>query len=75
MKIDELIDLCQRYSDLGWAVQEQLVGVIEGEPLEDMNSNALELIRKFLRRCDDADVSGALAMADGIKDHLDTACT
>lgn len=70
MKIEDLLDLCQRYSDMGWAVQEQLASVIDGEALEDQNGNALEIIRKFLRKCDDAGVSGALVIADCIQDHL-----
>ncbi len=68
--IGELLDLCERYRDMGWAVQEQLAAVIEGEPIDEQNSNALEMIRKFLRKCDDAGVSDALEIADGIHDHL-----
>ncbi len=71
MSIEELLELCQRYNDLGWAVQEQLASVVDGEALEEQNLNALEMIRKFLRKCDDAGIAGALVIADGIKDHLE----
>jgi peptidoglycan hydrolase-like protein with peptidoglycan-binding domain len=55
----EAADLVRRardYRGLGWAVQEQLVSILDGEPLEDQNPNALELIQKFVdKQSSDAD--------------------
>ena len=55
----EAADLVRRardYQGLGWAVQEQLISILEGEPLEVQNPNALELIQKFVdKQSSDAD--------------------
>ena len=48
MDLSELISLCTLYNNLGWAVQEQLDSVMQGEDLNDQNNNALEMIRDFL---------------------------
>lgn len=38
------VDVAGSIQDMGWAVEEQLTNVLNGEPLEDMNSNALRVI-------------------------------
>lgn len=50
MELHQLLFLCKLYDSLGWAVQDQLHSVIEGEDLEDQNPNALELIEDFLQK-------------------------
>ena len=72
MRLDicEMLDLCEKYRDMGWAVQDQLAAVIDGEPLGEQNGAALEVIRKFLVYCDKAGVSGAFEVAEEIKSHL-----
>jgi hypothetical protein len=49
MTLDELLAICQRYSMLGGAVQEQLNAVSDGDPMEDQNPNALVLAADWLR--------------------------
>lgn len=44
MTIEQLLDLCKRYDDLGWAVQEQLHAVAEDPTtLDEHNPAALKL--------------------------------
>lgn len=70
MRIEDLIPLCKRYSRMGWSVDGQLSAVLDGDRLEDQNPNALDMIEDFLRDCHEAGVSGALEIADDIRDHL-----
>lgn len=49
MNVEEFIELAQKYSDMGWAVQEQFRDVLDTGPSDDQNPNALEMIRDFLR--------------------------
>ena len=44
---EELVAIGQRWAKLGWAVQEQLVGVLKGDDPNSKNPNALKLIIKF----------------------------
>lgn len=48
MRLDKLIDICDAYARLGGSVQEQLGAILDGEALEEQNSNALVEIRRFL---------------------------
>lgn len=65
--------LVRKYRDMGWSVQGQLDDVINGEPLEDMNPNALEMIREFVEAfekvdgCADED---SFNVIHSIKEHL-----
>lgn len=63
MRLDKLIDICDAYARLGGSVQEQLASVLDGESLEEQNSNALVEIRRFL----------AVAHNVGIEDPDDVA--
>src|SRR5215471_15694260 len=48
MDLGQLITICKKYNDLGWAVQEQLGGLIEGKPAREMNGNAVRMIEDWL---------------------------
>lgn len=51
MRIDELMDILVDFGRLGWAVQEQLQDIIDGEDIEDQNINTLKMIKGFLETC------------------------
>lgn len=55
MDLGNLIVLCEKFQDLGWAVQEQLKQVCDNPDDGDFNVNALKLIVGFL---DDANALG-----------------
>lgn len=52
MELDQLMRFARAYNKLGWAVQEQLDDVIDGNH-NDLNPNALEEIDNKLRGFDD----------------------
>lgn len=52
MELDQLMRFARAYNNLGWAVQEQLDDVIDGNH-NDLNPNALEEIDNKLRGFDD----------------------
>jgi hypothetical protein len=57
MNLRDFIRLADKYADLGSAVREQARAVfLEGEDLEDQNTNALEMIEDVLG---DANAAGA----------------
>ncbi len=59
MDLHDFIELAREYQSLGWAVQEQLDDVLDGESADDKNPNALRLIRTFLGKCERAGIDGA----------------
>jgi uncharacterized protein YukE len=48
MELDQLMRFAHAYSKLGWAIQEQLDDIINGEHC-DINPNALQEISKTMR--------------------------
>lgn len=48
MDMETFLRLIKRHNELGWAVQAQLVDLDNGVDPEDLNPNALKLIREFL---------------------------
>lgn len=48
MDIDELLEICRQYHNLGWAVIEQLHDVRDGEDVSKQNENAIEMIKDFV---------------------------
>lgn len=48
MTLTDIIALAKAYNNLGWAIQEQLGSLIEGDDT-DLNPNALREIDKFLK--------------------------
>lgn len=69
MTLEQLFSLCSRFQQMGDSVAEQACAVVvDGEPLEDQNANALRRIGDFLlhvereaRRADDADLADEAA--------------
>lgn len=48
MEIREFLDAAREYSDLGWAVQEQLDNLLDGGmEAGELNDNAVNLIERF----------------------------
>ena len=46
MNLHSLISICDAYAKLGDAIQSQVRAVLEGEPVEDQNANALRYARR-----------------------------
>lgn len=70
MDLTEFLFLAEEYSKLGGAVQEQLVAIEQGEPKEDQNANALDMVRCFLNQAADL-VDGAGDLAEELNEYLD----
>lgn len=71
MDLATLLELCKAYEELGTTVQRQLIKVtVYGEPLEDMNGNALALAKDFLKLAARHDVADAAQEAELIEEHL-----
>jgi hypothetical protein len=70
MQLETLIRLCQDYNALGWAVQEQLADVVNGDLVVDKNPNAMTLALRFLRKAARQEVEGAAELADEIEGVL-----
>ena len=75
MQLDDLMELCRQFSNLGWAVQSQLRDVVAGDDLDEQNPNALKMCASFLREAAALGVEGASDVADDIKRHLDQPVT
>ena len=52
MVISDLIQICHSWNRMGWAVQGQLDSLLDGQPIEDQNPNALDMVLDFLRDVD-----------------------
>lgn len=64
MDMDKLITLCEAWNDLGWAVQEQVKGVLDGDDPSTKSDTALEMgLTEFAEKVPDE--------IDGAKDLLD----
>lgn len=72
MDLMTFIKAARVFTDLGDAVSDQLVDVMNGGALEDQNQNALKLIVKALARLNAMGVDGASTVADEIKEYLST---
>lgn len=59
MDLDRFIALAKAYQGLGWAVQEQLDAVLNGEDPSAQNPHAMSLAGDFLRRAVLDDVESA----------------
>ena len=47
MDLRTFVELARKFSDLGDAITDQMVSVVNGEALEDQNSNALLTLQEF----------------------------
>jgi hypothetical protein len=52
--IHGFLELLKSYSELGWAVQDQLRKIADGRDLSMLNGNALEMIKEFFENVRDA---------------------
>lgn len=50
MTIEELLELCREYADVGWSIQEQLHAYVAAEDPSELNPKALDVIDGFLHR-------------------------
>lgn len=48
MDMESFLDLAKKFVNLGWSIQDQLDELDQGIPVEQMNPNALKLIKEFL---------------------------
>lgn len=69
MDLATFLRFAKRYNDMGWAVQDQLVDVAQGGSMFDQNTNALEIVSKFLRHIGE-NVTDATELADEIDQFL-----
>lgn len=70
MNVQQLIRLCAMYSREGSSVHDQLQSVLEGADYDDLNPNALELIRKFFSKAASCGVEYAEEYAEDIQEYL-----
>jgi hypothetical protein len=71
MDLHDLIRICKAYKDLGWSVQEQLDAYVDDPSNENLNQNAVDMIRAFLAGVADAVESDNPAAAGEIGAILD----
>lgn len=46
---EDLLNICEQYKNLGWAVQDQLKSILDDSSLiSEQNPNALRMIKTFL---------------------------
>lgn len=64
MDINKLTDLAQAWSDLGWAVREQAVDILENGTSADVNSNAARMVAEWAAMANSAGVEGADLLMD-----------
>jgi hypothetical protein len=70
MSLETLLDMCKAYSELGWAVQQQLHAVADGEDMEEQNGNAVKMIRSFLSKAASVGVDDADVYVDSVDAYL-----
>lgn len=73
MNFHDFIRIAKDYSALGSSVQDQLDDIIDGEPMDDMNPNALAYISDLIGDLECAGVEDALDLKAEIDEHLKTA--
>lgn len=72
MNFLDFVKMAQRYSDLGSSVQAQMADAIGGEPLTEMNPNALRHIRDLVEALKKYEVEDedSFWLKQNIDDHL-----
>lgn len=65
MTLEELVQICKEYAQLGWAIQEQLDDVLEDTMYEENVKNAFDYIRGWLY-----DVSAVPDLADEVDEII-----
>jgi len=71
MDLETFLLAAQAYSNLGSAIQDQLVAVVAGEAKEEQNPNALRHAAEFLRSRFARDIEGASDVATEITEYLE----
>ncbi len=60
MDIETFVKLAKQYNDLGWAIQEQLNDVLQGD-VDSVNPNALAYIKRFIDEAANSGVDTEIA--------------
>ena len=69
MDLYDFLYLAKEFNDMGWAIQEQLQSIVDGEDLEEQNVNALRHISRLLNKLEahDVDTDG---LAERVEEHV-----
>lgn len=70
MDVKTFLKAAKRYSDLGWAVQEQLENIVNGDPVADQNLNAVRLVHDFLKHLSWVEVEGVDRLIDEVEEEI-----
>lgn len=73
MNFHDFVELARKYAAMGTSVQQQMDDVIDGEPLDELNPNALQMIRELTEAFERATEGGdedSFNVIDAIKEHL-----
>lgn len=70
MTLEELLEICEAYLALGWAVQDQAASIIGGGSLSAQNKSALAMIHDWLADLP-AEMEGAAELAREIRECLE----
>lgn len=73
MNFQDFVELAKKYAAMGWSVQEQMDDVINGESLDDLNPNALAMIRRLtedFERVTEGGDEDSFDVIHAIKEHL-----
>lgn len=73
MNFHDFVELARKYSAMGWSVQQQMDDVIDGEPLDELNPNALQMIRELVEEFERLNQYGdedSFNVIHSIKEHL-----
>jgi hypothetical protein len=68
MDLDQLLKLAKEYDDLGWAVQDQLLNVVEDSSPENVAEQSPEAIRMMKGWLEHADWAGVDEAAPLLED-------
>lgn len=73
MNFHDFVELARKYAAMGWSVQQQMDDVIDGEPLDELNPNALQMIRELVEEFERVNQYGdedSFNVIHSIKEHL-----
>ena len=64
MTLKTLVKTMQAWGDMGWAIQQQLSDLVNGEAPKEQNPNALQMIKQYLEHLlkviDDEELEGEI---------------
>jgi hypothetical protein len=73
MNFIDFLDLAQKFAAMGTSVQAQMEDVINGEPLDDLNPNALAMILELVKSFEHVTEGGdedSFNVKHAIEEHL-----